>query len=586
MSTPNPDSGSPGTEKVESVPRSEWINSAHSEVPPQPELGNRPRTSSQSQDIEAGISNQPEEDQRDESRQQDVDEPPYSIFGKHEKHYIIALASLAALFSPLSANIYFPALNTLSHDLNVSLDKINLTITTYLVGHSNLYSRFCAKTAQIFQGLAPSFIGSLSDDAGRRPSYIICFIIYLGANIGLAELKNYPSLLVLRMLQSSGSSGTYALVNGVVSDIATSAGRGTALGYAQMGALVGPAVGPIIGGMLNKFLGWRSIFWFLTIFAGATFLLVLVTLPETCRKVVGNGSISTGKWNMSLLSYLHQRRQRKAGVEVEQTARLRVKARFNPLTAVYILLQKETGIVIFYSGLLFSGLYMVFSSIPPQFEEKYGFNTLQIGLCYIPTGLGAMLSAIVVGKLLNWNFRRHAKILGMEIVDRKQQDLTNFPIEAARLQVVLPLVYLAAATTVAYGWVMRYHTNLAGPIILLFISTFCTIGSFTGTSALVVDLNRTSAGTVTAAMNLARCWMGAGAVAFVNPMLKAIGLGWTSVVVAAVWVCMSPVVLVVMKLGPRWRKEKRLADEKKVEEEAATEQARAGNEDGAPTEKT
>lgn len=43
------------------------------------------------------------------------------------------MASLAALFSPLSANIYYPALNTLSEDLHESLSNINLTITTYLV---------------------------------------------------------------------------------------------------------------------------------------------------------------------------------------------------------------------------------------------------------------------------------------------------------------------------------------------------------------------------------------------------------------------------------------------------------------------
>ena len=64
-------------------------------------------------------------------------EPPYSIFTPSEKRFIIIIASLAALFSPLSANIYYPALNTLSEDLHESLSKINLTITTYLVWRSN-----------------------------------------------------------------------------------------------------------------------------------------------------------------------------------------------------------------------------------------------------------------------------------------------------------------------------------------------------------------------------------------------------------------------------------------------------------------
>lgn len=60
-------------------------------------------------------------------------EPPFSIFSSGEKRFVVIIASLAALFSPLSANIYYPALNTLSEDLHESLSKINLTITTYLV---------------------------------------------------------------------------------------------------------------------------------------------------------------------------------------------------------------------------------------------------------------------------------------------------------------------------------------------------------------------------------------------------------------------------------------------------------------------
>ncbi len=61
---------------------------------------------------------------------------------------------------------------------------------------------------------------------GRRPTLIIGFIIYIGANIGLALQDNYAALLVLRCLQSTGSSGTVALGNGIVADIASSGERG------------------------------------------------------------------------------------------------------------------------------------------------------------------------------------------------------------------------------------------------------------------------------------------------------------------------------------------------------------------------
>lgn len=412
---------------------------------------------------------------------------------------------------------------------------------------------------------------------------MICFIIYIGANIGLALLQNYPTLLVLRMVQSAGSSGTVALANALVSDVVTSANRGTSMGYAQMGATVGPAFGPIIGGLLSQFQGWRAIFWFLTAFSGTVFVIIVIALPETCRKIVGNGSIPPPSYSMSVLIYLHLRKQRKAGTAPQRESTSGFKPCPNPLRSIYIIIQKESSVLIFYAGTLFAGLYMVLSSMPSQFGEKYNFNTLQIGLCYIPTGLGSMTASYVVGKLLNWNFRRHAKACGMELTKGKQQDLTNFPIEAARLQVASPLVYIAAATVVSYGWVMESHTSLAGPIILLYISAFCMSGSFTGLSTLVVDLNRESSGTATASMNLVRCWMGAGAVAFVSPLLNAIGLGWTSVLVAGVWILISPVAFFVIKHGPRWREQARLEAIEKGEKRKTARQAAGGNEEGMGT---
>lgn len=60
-------------------------------------------------------------------------EAPYSIWTPNQKRALILTASCAAFFSPISGQIYFPALNVISADLNVSSTLVNLTITTYLV---------------------------------------------------------------------------------------------------------------------------------------------------------------------------------------------------------------------------------------------------------------------------------------------------------------------------------------------------------------------------------------------------------------------------------------------------------------------
>jgi hypothetical protein len=63
----------------------------------------------------------------------DIPKDVHSIFTTFQKKMIVLTASTAALFSPLSSNIYLPALNLLAEEMNVSNSQINFTVTSYLV---------------------------------------------------------------------------------------------------------------------------------------------------------------------------------------------------------------------------------------------------------------------------------------------------------------------------------------------------------------------------------------------------------------------------------------------------------------------
>ncbi|KAJ5378224.1 uncharacterized protein N7496_005633 [Penicillium cataractarum] len=499
------------------------------------------------------LSEKPAENDREAEEEEEADgaaEAPYSVLPSGEKAFVIIMGSFAALISPLSSSAYLPALNTLARDMHVSVSLINLTITTYL----------------IFQGLSPSFVGSFSDGHGRRPAYIVSFIIYLGANIGLALQNSYSALMVLRCLQSAGSSGTIALGSAVVADLTTRAERGKYIGYASMGISLGPALGPIVGGLLDHFLGWRSIFWFLVILSGVLFIVILMVLPETCRAVVGNGSIVPPSWNRPLWTLCTPKsRFRRDEKSPDLTTIQKPKRRPNPISSLLILAQKEAGMILLYGGLLFSGYQAVLSTLSTQLSSRFGFNSIQIGLCYLPIGLGSISSRWTVGTLLDWNFRREARLQGMVIHKNRQQDIANFNIERARLAVALPMIYLGALSILAYGWVMQYRTSLAGPIIMLYFMGLTTSGSFNTLNTLVVDVNHQSAATAVAASNLCRCLMGAGTTAFVGPLIEAIGIGWTGTIVAVLWALFSPLLWLVFLRGHSWRQMKARREQQKLE---------------------
>lgn len=372
---------------------------------------------------------------------------PYSVFTSTQKSLIILTAALASSFSPLSANIYYPALNSIAKDLRVSPSQINLTITTYMVFcySTILFKLLTCLVSKICQGLAPMLTGSMADQAGRRPAYILCFSIYIFGNIALALQHSFPALLALRAIQSCGSSGTVVLASAVAADIITSAERGMYMGFTSLGNILAPSIGPILGGVLSKYLGWGAIFWFLAIAAGTFFVPLLLFFPETCRGIVGNGSTLAAGWNVAIWNYF---RSTISGTPpASNVSRRRVNIP-NPWSTLRLLFHRPVGLVLLANGVVFSSYYAVTAGIPALFHRIYDLDDLEIGLCFIPAGLGSLLSATANGVLVDWNYRRIRRNSGQMVHKNQKQDIIGFPIEQARLQIGLPMTVRFPSTYV------------------------------------------------------------------------------------------------------------------------------------------
>ncbi|KAJ5375027.1 hypothetical protein N7517_007033 [Penicillium concentricum] len=472
--------------------------------------------------------------------------PPYSSFSTAKKRYIVATAAGAGLFSSLSAQIYFPALNTLASDLNVSASMINLTVTSYM----------------IFQGIAPMFIGDFADRTGRRPAYIICFIIYIASNIGLALQDSYAALIILRCLQSSGISSSVALSAATVADISTKQERGSMMGFVMAGNFMGPAIGPIIGGLLAQYLGWRSIFWFLTIASGVFLLPLLLFLPETARNVVGDGSSPAQPWNRPLIHLFSRQNgdkqysSDKDGLDRPDSSDsskkiIEHKLQFpNPLKPLILVFHPNSIIILLVTGIIMGGNMTVLSSITEIYTAQYGLDELEIGLCYISLGTGSIVASVVTGRLLDWNYKRMAANKAADTTT-PEQDTTedSIPIEKARSMITIPLVVLGSITVLAFGWVLKYGAPLAAPEVLLFFVGVGQTGGFISTSTLLVDLHTANPAAATAANNMVRSFFSAAASAAIDPMLTAMGRGWTFTLVAFILLGTIPFLLLLCGMG-------------------------------------
>jgi MFS family permease len=285
-------------------------------------------------------------------------------------------------------------------------------------------------------------------------------------------------------------------------------------------------------------------------------------VPETGRNVVGNGSIPPRGWNMNLLDYFGNKRQRKTGgAETTAPPPRRPLHIPNPLGSLGVVLEKDVGLLLFYNSMVYCATYDIMTSAALLLPEIYGLDALHVGLCFLPIGIGSFLASVVTGRLVDWNFRRTARRVGYEVVPGQANDLRSFPIELARVQIALPSTAVGILATLGYGWAMETNAHLAVPLVMMFFAGLALTSAFNTLSVLVVDLYPQNPATAAAANNLVRCLMGAGATAIVLYMIDAMGRGWCFTFVALVLLVLSPILWVLQRYGPRWREERRVRKE-------------------------
>ena len=325
------------------------------------------------------------------------------------------------------------------------------------------------------------------------------------------------------------------------------------------GGLLAPVgIGPVLGGAFAGNLGWRAIFWFLTIYASSFLFILVFSLPETLRSLVGNGSRKPKGLANSPLSYTQRRRLSQQNSHREQhpgnpgdNSASSAKPRINVFSSLQILFEKEVTLLILFLSLNYTAWQMTIASMSTLFIRTYHLTSIDLGLSFIGNGVGCVLGTFLAGRFLDWDYSR--------IKDRFQSTHPNalpseFPIEYARLRTLPLYAIVEIASILLFGWTIDHHIHISAPIIAVFFVGWSSTCIQNVINTLLVDLFPNKGASATAALNLARCLIGAGGTAMVLPVAGAIGVGWVFTIVAAVLACALGLLAVQVRYGPGWRK--------------------------------
>jgi DHA1 family bicyclomycin/chloramphenicol resistance-like MFS transporter len=186
--------------------------------------------------------------------------------------YLIILLSVLSSVAPMGIDTYLPSIPEIAKSLFVSIDKIELSLSIFLIGFS---------VGQIFGG-------PISDRYGRKLSSIFGLLGYALFSFIIIFSSTIYELWIYRFFEAF--FGGIVVVNAAAAVRDRFHGAEAAKVFSLIGIVrsLAPLLAPAIGAAIIHFFSWEAVFVFLTIYALIVAFFVYKDLPESYTYVKQN----------------------------------------------------------------------------------------------------------------------------------------------------------------------------------------------------------------------------------------------------------------------------------------------------------
>lgn len=183
---------------------------------------------------------------------------------------LIALLVITSLVTPLSLDMYTPAVPHMTEYFATDEGMVNLTLVGYF----------------LFFAVGLLLFGPASDKYGRKPVLLGGIALYSLASALCALSTDILMLITMRVLQALGAGAVSAVSTAVVKDAVVPDRREAMLSLVQVMFVVGPVLAPVAGALILQVADWHMTFWVLAgigLFCALLSLLFEETLPSAER---------------------------------------------------------------------------------------------------------------------------------------------------------------------------------------------------------------------------------------------------------------------------------------------------------------
>ncbi|KAM7219517.1 Major facilitator superfamily domain containing protein [Rhypophila decipiens] len=365
----------------------------------------------------------------------------------------ILMISVISFLVPLVSSMLAPAVTLVMSDLNTA---------------SKSFATFCVSIFVLGFACGPLVLAPLSERYGRVIVYNITnvFLVIFTVMCGISQ--NEAMFLIFRFLSGFAGVATITIGSGTIADIMPREERGRAVSIWAVGTIMGPAIGPVIGGWLTDMVGWRWMFWIISIVIAIVSTLAFLILKETYAPVLlSRKAALLRQSNGNNPAHIFQPASAASQVSFTQNLLRPTKL---------LLLRPLVTMLCTYVATLYGTLYLLFATYSFLFTQVYHFSVFSNGLVFLAGGIGTLFGLAYIGYFSD-----------RIIKSRLEKGIQPTPEDRLSPIITLPGSLTFPLGLFIYGWGAQKELHWIVPQIGTGITGFGSIIVFTAIQTYLID---------------------------------------------------------------------------------------------------